>query len=161
MRKILFAGAALALAAPAVAQQPVASATGYDDAYEAEADRGYDDYVTDDRGEAPVLDGRDVAEMGQTMDRLVGAVMDLPIGGIVAAVDPEGRSAHRRNETVRDMATRGDPEAEARIRGGIHASTAGIGAMSEALAQMMPVFRRSMEEMERSMDRAMRAYRRD
>jgi hypothetical protein len=108
-----------------------------------------------------MLDQREVAEVAQSMDRLVGAVMDLPIGGIMAAVDPEGRNQYRRNETVRDMATRDDPEAEARIRGGIHASTAGIGAMSQALAQMMPVFRRSMEEMERNMDRALRSYRRD
>lgn len=158
MRKMLVAGAAFALAAPALAQQPpVGPAPVYDEAAEVAADS----YVADARDEAPVIDQRAVADMAQTMDRLVGAVMDLPIGGIVAAVDPEGRRGHRRDETVRDMATRDDPHAEARIRGGIHASTAGIGAMSQALAQMMPVFRRSMEEMERHMDRAMRGYRRD
>lgn len=160
MRKMLVAGAAFALAAPALAQQqPDIPAPAYDDAAAAEV--AADDYVADARDEAPVIDQREVADMAQTMDRLVGAVMDLPIGGIVAAVDPEGRRGHRRDETVRDMATRDDPHAEARIRGGIHASTAGIGAMSQALAQMMPVFRRSMEEMERHMDRAMRGYRRD
>jgi hypothetical protein len=159
MRKLLFAGAALALAAPALAQPPAPPAPVYD--AEMPADSAYDGYATDARGEAPVLDQREVAEVAQSMDRLVGAVMDLPIGGIMAAVDPEGRNQYRRNETVRDMATRDDPEAEARIRGGIHASTVGIGAMSQALAQMMPVFRRSMEEMERNMDRALRSYRRD
>lgn len=149
MRKMIVAVAALALPAAAAAQQPPAPPSGYDG------------YAEDARDEAPLLDQREIADMAQSMDRLVGAVMDLPIGGIMAAVDPEGRRGHRPDETVRDMATRDDPDAEARIRGGIQASTAGIGAMSQALAQMMPVFRRSMEEMERSMDRAMRAYRRD
>lgn len=153
MRKLLVAGAALALSAPAFAQQPPI----HDDAAEAVRDG----QVADARDAVPVIDQREVAEMAQTMDRLVSAVMDLPVGGIVAAIDPEGRRGHRRDETVRDMATRDDPDAEARIRGGIHASTAGIGAMTHALAQMMPVFRRSMEEMERHMDRAMRPYRRD
>ena len=158
MRKILIIGAALTVAAPASAQ-PADSAPA----------RGYDGYVVDDRdglygdeaSTEPVLDPREMGDMAQRMDRLVGAVMDLPIGGIVAAVDPERGSDYRRGETVRDMATRDDPEAEARIRGGIHASTAGIGALSQALGQMMPVLRQSMEQMERSMEQAMRPYRRD
>ena len=164
MRNILIIGTALALAAPAAAQRVEVPQPVFDREIAAEDERAYDGYAVDDRdGEdgAPLLDPQSVSDVAQRMDRLVGAVMDLPVGPIVAAVDPEGRGDYRRGDTVRDFATRDDPEAEARIRGGIHASTAGIGAMSQALTQMMPVLRRSMEEMERSMDRALSAYRRD
>ena len=126
MRKLIIAGAALIAAAPALAQPPV-----YDEPWEDEVE--------------VALDPADVGRMAHTMDRLVGAVMDLPIGGIVAAIDPLGRSGYHPGATVRDMATRDDPYAEERIRAGIYGTTRGIGAMGEALTRMMPVIRHSLD----------------
>ena len=170
MRNLLFAGAALGLAIPALAlaqrsdvPPPLpAAAVDYVDedepVYAGEVDYG-DHESEPERG--PLIDPREAAEMAQNMDRLVGAVMNLPIGGIVAAVNPEAALEYGPNATVRDMATRDDPDAEARIRGGIRASAAGAGAMSQALAQIMPVLERTMQQVERDMDAAMRPYRRD
>jgi hypothetical protein len=177
MRKLLLIGAAMLMAAP-LAAQPAA----YDDdpAYdaplpEAMADdedwdsRDYDrqddnrqdygrpNYDQDELDEAgpPVLHPGQVQAMGGAMDRLLRAVMDLPIGGIAAAVDPYGRSRYHPGATVRDMATRDDPYAEARMRAGIRGATRGVGAMSQAIARMMPVLQRSIDEVGREIEGAM------
>ena len=136
MRKLIIAGAALFAAAPALAQPPV-----YDDDYEV-------------RDERP-LDARDVGRMAIAMDRMVGAIMDLPVGGIAAAVDPLGRGGLHPRDTVRDLAERDDPYAEQRIRAGIRGTARGVGAMSESFARMLPVLRRSIDEMSRSVEAAM------
>ena len=87
-------------------------------------------------------------------DRMVGAIMSIPIGPIVEAVDPYGRGRYRPGDTIRDMATRDDPYAEERIRRGIQASARGMGAMTQALARAMPALRRSIEDVRRSMEQA-------
>jgi hypothetical protein len=134
MRKSLIAITALIAAPPALAQPP---------AYE------------DDR-DAPLaaLDPREVSEMARMMERLVGAVMDLPIGGLAEAIDPDNRGGYRPGDTIRDMAERDDPYAEERIRAGIQGATRGIGAMNEALHRVMPVLQRSLEEVSRSIEAA-------
>ncbi len=146
MRRTLIAAALLAGASPALAQPPHPDDIPYADDVESV--------------EAPVLPPAAVAEQAQALDRLVGAVMDLPIGGIVAAVDPYGRGAYGRGDTVRDVATRNDPLAEARLRGTIGATAAGVGALSEAMARMAPVLRETAREFERSVGAAVRGYER-
>jgi hypothetical protein len=115
------------------------------------------DYGRQDRREAgpPVLHPGQARAMAGAMDRLLGAVLDLPIGGIAAAVDPYGRGGYHPGATVRDMATRDDPYAEARMRAGIRGATRGVGAMSEALTRMMPVLQRSIDEVGREIAGAM------
>lgn len=136
MRKLIIAGAALFAPAPALAQPPA-----YDDDY-------------DGRYERP-LEVRDIGRMAIAMDRMVGAIMDLPVGGIAAAVDPLGRGGVHPRDTVRDLAERDDPYAEQRIRAGIRSTARGVGAMSESFARMLPVLRRSIDEMSRSVEAAM------
>lgn len=136
MRKLIIAGAALAAAAPALAQPG---------AY-------YDDY--DARYERP-LDTRDIGRVATAMDRMVGAILDLPVGGIAAAVDPLGRGGVHPRDTVRDLAERDDPYAEQRIRAGIRGTARGVGVMTESFARMLPVLRRSLDEMSRSFEDAM------
>lgn len=136
MRKFIIAGAALFAAAPALAQPPV-----YDDDYEV-------------RDERP-LDARDVGRMANAMDRMVGAILDLPAGGIAAAIDPLGRGGVHPRDTVRDLAERDDPYAERRIRAGIRGTARGVGAMTESFARMLPVLRRSIDDMSRSFEEAM------
>lgn len=136
MRKFIFTAVALLVAAPALAQP----------AYEDDRDPPRDEIA---------IDAADVARMGRAMERMVGALMDLPVGGIAAAIDPLGRGGVHPDDTVRDLAERDDPYAEQRIRAGIRGTASGIGAMSEALARMMPVLRRSIDDIRRSVDAAM------
>lgn len=161
MRKLLFIGAAVLVAAPVLAQPTAYEA---DDAYEAplpeamEDDEDWDarEHDEDQDGLAPpVIHPGQVQAMGGAMDRLLGAVLDLPIGGIAAAVDPYNRGGIHPRATVRDMATRDDPYAEARMRAGIRGATRGVGAMSQAIARMMPVLQRSFDEVGREIEAAM------
>ncbi len=156
MRKLLFIGAAMLAASPVVAQP-----ADYDDApaYDTRApgpeDEAWDeeDFDRDEQDglAPPVMHPGQIEAMGGAMDRLLGAIMNLPIGGIAAALDPYNRGGVHPNATVRDMATRDDPYAERRLRAGIRGATRGVGAMSHALARMMPVLERSIELVAREM----------
>jgi hypothetical protein len=133
MRKFVIVGAALLAATPALAQPDV--------------------YIEDEA--RPALNARDIGRMAGAMERMVGAIMDLPVGGIAAAIDPLGRGGIYPGDTVGDLASRDDPYAEARIRAGIRGTARGVGAMNEALARMLPVLRRSIDEVSRDVEAAM------
>ena len=163
MRNLLILGAAVLAAAP-LAAQPAGSDRGprYD-AQRADAEREDEAWDDEDfeaeereaRGNGPVIQPGQVQAMAGAMDRLLGAVMDLPIGGIAAAVDPYNRGRIDPRTTVRDMATRDDPYAEQRMRAGIQGASRGVGAMSQALARVMPVLERSIDEVGREIEGAM------
>lgn len=136
MRKLIIFGAALLAASPLAAQPPA-----------------YDEW--EEPIDAPAADPRAIAAMAGVMDRLVGAMFDLPIGGIVAAVDPLGRSGYHPGSTLRDMAERDDPYMEERIRSRIQGTTRGISALSQAMVRMMPELRRTAREIERSFSEAL------
>lgn len=143
MRRILIGAAAVALAGPAAAQP------------------------------APPADPRDreiveaiphpaeVEAMGETIDRVVGAVLDVPVGPLIAAIDaadPEGRRdrrRYRRDETLGDVAAAGDPHFEERLSDQIRGVSAGMGVMAEQLAVMAPEMRRAIDRAERDIQRAM------
>lgn len=142
MRRILIGVAAVALAGPAAAHP------------------------------APPADPRDreivrsiphpaeVEAAAQAVDRVVGAVLDVPVGPLIDAIDaadPEGRKVrrpHRRDETLGDLAANGDPYFEERISDQIRGAAAGIGVMAEQLAVMAPEMRRAIERAERDIERA-------
>jgi hypothetical protein len=176
MRTLLLIGAAVLVAAPVIAQPSASSDAAYqaplpeamsdDEDWDAQdydrrdydpRDRDRQGYGRNDqgRGAPPVLDPRQVEVMAGAVDRLIGAVMDLPIGGIAAAVDPYGRGGYHPGATVRDMATRDDPYAEARMRAGIRGASRGVGAMSRALERVMPELERSLDQVGREIEAAM------
>ena len=134
MRKLLILAAAFA-AAPALAQP---------------APDVNEDEIRDTLPSAAELE-----RMGDMMGRMVGAFMDLPVGDLVAAVDPEHRAIEPGSRTVRDMATRDDPYAEERMRSSIEVMTGQVGTMAATLATMMPVLTRTMADFERRMEEAM------
>ena len=144
MRLILAAAAAaaaLALAGPASAQR----------VFTPEAE---EDLV---RAIPPAAEVDAVAE---TMDRVLGAVLDMPIGPLVDAIDaadPEARRDRRRYpryETVRDMARRDDPYFEERLRDSLARNSANMGRAMEQIAIAAPALRRALGEVERSVERS-------
>ena len=148
MRNFLIGAAALAIAGPAAAQPanpPV-------DPRDAEIVRS-------------IPHPAEIEAVGETMDRVVGAVLDVPIGPLVDAIDaadPEGRKyrrQHRRDETIGDVAGRDDPDFEERLRDQIHGVTVGMGVMAEQLAVMAPEMRRAIERATDDIDRAVREAR--
>jgi hypothetical protein len=171
MRKLILLGAALVVAAPVLAQpagraddrrrdvpmpQAMADEEDWDeeDGYEQGRYERRDRYGRE-RDAPPIVHPGQIEAMGGAMDRLLGAVLDLPIGGIANAVDPYNRGRIPPGATVGDMARRDDPYAEQRMRAGIRGATRGVGAMSQALARVMPELERSIAQVEREMEAAM------
>ncbi|HEX8526874.1 hypothetical protein [Allosphingosinicella sp.] len=145
MRRILIAAAALSIAGPAAAQQV------FTPELDEEVDRA-------------IPRAGQVEAVGAAVDRVVGAVLDVPIGPIVDAVDaadPDSRTRRRgpRDRTLRDMASRDDPHFEDRLRDSIHGATVGVGATMDQIAILAPVVRRSLADMEIEIEAAMRDYR--
>ncbi len=139
MRRLLIGIAAIALAGPAVAQ-PVPD--------------------PDEEIRRSIPHPEEIEAVGEVLDRTVGAVLDIPIGPPVDAIDatdPEGRPYRRygRHDRVRDVAGGGDPYFEERLRDQIHGVTLGMGVMAEQLGVIAPEMRRALEQVERDVARAM------
>jgi hypothetical protein len=137
MRRILIGLAALAVAGPAAAHPK-------DDAEIARA----------------IPHSADVEAAGDAVDRVVGALLAVPVGPLVDAIDaadPAGaryRQPHSRDETLGDIAGQGDPYFEERLHDEIRGVTAGVGVMAEQLAVVAPEMRRALERMEEDVARA-------
>jgi hypothetical protein len=101
--------------------------------------------------------------MGGALGDVADAIMDVDVGPVIDAVDPDRRHRHRghRGRTLGDIASRDDPYARERIRDSIDVATIGLAATIDQLAILTPVLRRSLEDAARRMDDAMRRHRRD
>lgn len=142
MPKLAFAAAAIALAAPAGAQAP-----------EPVFDPAMDEAI-----QRAIPHSSEVEAMAPAIDRVVGALLDVDIGPIVDAIeDPYRRGAYRGpRRTIGDMAGAGDPYFEERMRDSIYGTTAEMGRMMDTLAVVAPIVRRSLADMERDIERAVR-----
>lgn len=101
----------------------------------------------------------EVERTARVLERVADAVLDVPVGGVVEAIDPTRRV--RPDETLGDLARRDDPYARERIRDSIGGLTVGMNEMMTQVAILAPVLRRSLADLERNLDRAMRDYDRD
>lgn len=118
--------------------------------------------------EPRVLDERDVRaalpspgeirDMGVAMDRMIGALLSVDVGPIMDAADPQRRNPDygRPGRTLGDMGRRDDPYFDQRVRAGVHGATEGLEQMVGAFATVAPQLERSIEEMSRSIEGAMR-----
>jgi hypothetical protein len=96
-------------------------------------------------------------EMAHGVGRAAEAILDVPIGGVIRAIDPNKR-VHP-NETLGNIAHREDPYARERIRDSVGGLAAGMGAMMANVAVVAPVLRRSLADLEHNLERAMRESR--
>lgn len=96
-----------------------------------------------------------VEETAPVIDRTTGALLDLDVGPLLDAADPYGpRGRHR---TLREIAGRGDPGFERRLRGSIYGTAAGLSRMMNAFAAAEPALRRSVRDMEAAIGGAVAA----
>ena len=139
MRKLIIAASVVALAAPALA-----AAQPYPDPRDEEIER------------ALPRDG-EIEHVGRTMEDVTDAILDVDVGPVVDAIDrSRGYPPRRyRDRTLGDIASRDDPYARERIRDDIAAASADMTVMVERLARLAPVLRRSVEDLERSMEDAL------
>ena len=136
---ILAAASAAALAAPAHAQSS--------SSFPQEADREIVRSLP-----AP----HEVEEMADVAGRAAEALLDVPIGGVVNAIDPSRRV--RRDETVEEVVGRDDPYLRERIRDSVGNLAVGMGDMVEQVAIVAPELRRALAGFEQSLERAISGY---
>jgi hypothetical protein len=107
----------------------------------------------DDEIAAALPSQREIEAAGSALGRLAELLLDVRIGPLEEAIDPERRAdPRRRDETLRDRIRRDDPDFEQRMHGSIAAMTGGMTEMMARLAAMAPALRETMEDIERRVD---------
>ncbi len=100
----------------------------------------------------------EIRDMGVAMDRMIGALMTIDVGPIMDAADPDRRNPDygRPGRTLGEMGRRDDPYFDQRVRAGVHGAADGLEQVVGAFATVAPQLQRSIEEMSRSIEGAMR-----
>ena len=141
MRHFILAASMIALAAPAAHAQSSPS-------FPRELDR---DIVRS----LPAPE--EVEDMAGVAGRAAEAILDVPIGGVVRAIDPTRRVP--RDATVGEMAGRDDPYFRERVRDSVDGLAVGMGDMIAQVAVIAPELRRALAGVELSLERAIRTSR--
>ncbi len=94
----------------------------------------------------------EVEGAAEAVGRAAEAILDVPIGGVVRAIDPT-RRVHP-DDTVEDVAGGRDPYVRERIRDSVDDLAVGMGAVAAQMAVIAPELRRSLAGIEESIDRA-------
>lgn len=141
MRKLILAASAMALALPAAAAAQ--SSPSFPEEMDEEIVRS-------------LPHPAEVEAMADVAGRAAEAVIDVPIGGLVRAIDPT-RRVHP-DDTIEDV-TR-DPYLRHRIRNSVDDVAIGMGDMMAQVAVVAPALRRSLADLERNLDRAIHDSRR-
>ncbi len=95
----------------------------------------------------------EVEDMAEVAGHAAEAILDVPVGGIIRAVDPT-RRVHR-DETLGEMAGRDDPYIRERLRDSVQGMA---GSMTDIMAQVAivaPELRRALAGVEQSLERSM------
>ena len=133
--KFTLAASIAALAAPAVAAEPV-----------------------DPRAEELVRAlpaPEEMEAMGAVLGSAMEALMDVPVGPLLDAVDPERGRDFRGNETLGALAVEDDPYFRERMQDEIAAVGFGLGAMTERFAALAPVLVETMDDVQARMEEAL------
>lgn len=99
----------------------------------------------------------EVEGMADSVGRAAEAILDVPIGGVVRAIDPS-RRVHR-NDTVEDVMGRDDPYVRERIRDSASGLAVGMGDIAAQVAVVAPELRRALASLEHSLERSVRDVR--
>ena len=95
-----------------------------------------------------------VEDMADTAGRAAEAILDVPVGGLVRAIDPSRRV--NRDDTVEDVMADKDPYVRERIRNSASDLAVGMGDIVAQMAVIAPELRRSLAGLEQSLDRSIR-----
>jgi hypothetical protein len=88
------------------------------------------------------------------LDRTTEALLNVDLGPLLDAIDPYRPHYDR---TLRDIARRGDPGFDRRMRASIYGNTARIGRAADAMAAAAPALRHAVDQVQRDMDAAINA----
>ncbi len=135
MRKLILAAAAMAFAFPAAASAQ--SSPSFPEEMDEEIARS-------------LPHPAEVEAMADAAGRAAEAVIDVPIGGVIQAIDPTRRV--RRDDTIADVSR--DPYLRDRIRDSVDDVAIEMGDVMAQVAVVAPALRRSLADLERNLDRA-------
>jgi hypothetical protein len=93
----------------------------------------------------------EIGEMTDVAGRAAEAILDVPVGGVVRAVDPRARVG--RDDTLADMSD--DPYLRERVRDSVGGLAAGMEDMVARAAVAAPEIRRALAGLEESLGRAL------
>jgi len=110
--------------------------------------------------QAPSPRGDEARAMAPAIAGAADAMLELDVGPLLDAADPYRRHPRAGRRTLRELARRDDPYFDHRLRAQIYGTTAAIAGMIDAFSAAEPALRRSMYEMERNVDIAVRNARR-
>jgi hypothetical protein len=99
----------------------------------------------------------EVEDVADTAGRAAEAILDVPVGGVVRAIDPSRRV--RRDDTLEDVVGRRDPYLRQRIRNSTDEIAIGMGDIVAQMAVVAPELRRALAGVEQSLERSMRDVR--
>ena len=108
--------------------------------------------VADDELVASLPHPFEVEEAGDRIGRAMGAILDVPVGGIVQSVDP--RAPVDPDETIGDLAGHGDPDYRGRMEDRVSGLSMKMADAMRVLAAKAPALRRSISRIERDLDAA-------
>lgn len=147
MRLLLIPIAALALGAPASAQDH-------------RADRRVDPLERDIVRALPPAE--EIEAMAPALDRALSALLSVDVGPILDAADPARRRYDhgRPGRTLGRIGSHGDPRFEERMRGSVYRSTEDIARMSGAFAAAAPSLARSLRDLQAALAAANADYHR-
>jgi hypothetical protein len=91
-------------------------------------------------------------KLGKMTGALTRALMNMPVGELEAAAQGREPTAAERARTVRDQI--GGPEAEREVEAKVAASGRQVQAMTKALVASLPSIMKSLEGVERELERA-------
>ena len=135
--RFLLATTVLVMSAPAFAQAAPSAAT---QKAEALAEKLND----------PIMQ----AALAGGLQAMIQSVLDMRVDGVAKAIEPlTGKPSTMRGKTVRDLASRDDPNFDERINNGSRRAVAGAGAMAGGLAAAMPELESAMRKMGDAMER--------
>ena len=90
-----------------------------------------------------------------TMQALSHALLDVRIGGIEAALEGREASTREKHTTVGDLARRNDPDFDRHLQQQVASVGPQIQRSVKAINRALPEMMRSVEDAQRSLDRAL------
>lgn len=97
----------------------------------------------------------EIEVMSDVAGRAAEAILDVPVGGVVRAIDPRARV--RRDDTLADVS--GDPYVRERVRDSVGGLAVGMEDVVARVAVVAPELRRALASLEHSLGRALEAGR--
>lgn len=95
----------------------------------------------------------DVEEAGDRLGAAVGAIVDLPIGNVLRAVDPASRADP--DATIGDVAGRDDPDFEGRLQDEVGGLSTQAANAVRGLSAAAPALERALTRLERDLTGAL------